>query len=98
MDGKLMRPLARGGMVLALAAGLAMVGACGPDTMAEEDKSPASSTASTTAAGEGGSKWIPQPVVPGDIPVAPESKRVDLSMPKFSDPTNVTNPLFPVSK
>ena len=41
---------------------------------------------------------IPQPPVPADIPVAPKSKRVDLSMPTFSDPTNVTNPLFPVSK
>jgi hypothetical protein len=41
---------------------------------------------------------IPQPAIPDDIPVAPESKRVDLSMPTFSDPTNVTNPLFPVAK
>lgn len=31
------------------------------------------------------------------IPVAPESERVDLAMPTFSDPTNITNPLFPVS-
>ena len=41
---------------------------------------------------------IPQPPIPADIPVAPESERVDLNMPTFSDPTNVTNPLFPVSK
>jgi hypothetical protein len=41
---------------------------------------------------------IPQPPIPADIPVAPKSARVDLSMPTFSDPTNVTNPLFPVSK
>jgi hypothetical protein len=40
---------------------------------------------------------IPQPIVPANIPVAPESERVDLAMPTFSDPTNVTNPLFPVS-
>jgi hypothetical protein len=40
---------------------------------------------------------IPQPVVPAGIPVAPESERVDLEMPTFSDPTNITNPLFPVS-
>jgi hypothetical protein len=40
---------------------------------------------------------IPQPIVPAHIPVAPESARVDLEMPTFSDPTNVTNPLFPVS-
>src|ERR671911_2334646 len=40
---------------------------------------------------------IAQPAVPAHIPVAPESERVDLTMPTFSDPTNVTNPLFPVS-
>ena len=40
---------------------------------------------------------IPQPVVEG-IPVAPESERVDLLSPTFSDPSNVTNPLFPVSR
>jgi hypothetical protein len=40
---------------------------------------------------------IVQPAV-GDLEVAPESERVDLAMPRFSDPTNVTNPLFPVSR
>jgi hypothetical protein len=40
---------------------------------------------------------IPQPAVPAHIPVAPESERVDLTMPTFSDPTNITNPLFPVA-
>ena len=40
---------------------------------------------------------ISQPPAPADIPVAPESERVDLTMPTFSDPTNITNPLFPVS-
>jgi hypothetical protein len=40
---------------------------------------------------------IPQPAVPAHIPVAPESERVDLTMPTFSDPTNITNQLFPVS-
>jgi hypothetical protein len=40
---------------------------------------------------------IPQPAVPAHIPVAPESERVDLTMPTFSDPTTITNPLFPVS-
>ena len=48
---------------------------------------------SASASGE----TISQPVVPSRIPVAPESERVDLTMPTFSDPTNVTNPLFPVS-
>ena len=42
------------------------------------------------------SSTIPQPVVE-DLPVAPESERVDLATPTFSDPTSVTNPLFPIS-
>ncbi|MGH3115653.1 MAG: hypothetical protein ACRDQ2_00770 [Gaiellales bacterium] len=42
-------------------------------------------------------KSIDQPVVK-DLRVAPASDRVDLASPAFSDPTNVTNPLFPVSK
>src|SRR5215203_3708695 len=102
MGGKRARPLARGVAALALAASLAVVGACGADPTSQKDKSPgmsekaASSTASTAA--EVGSRRIPQPVVPGDIPVASQSERVDLSMPTFSDPTNVTNLLFPVSK
>ncbi|MGH2621574.1 MAG: hypothetical protein ACRDHG_13565, partial [Anaerolineales bacterium] len=31
-----------------------------------------------------------------DLPTAPESQRVDLAPPTFSDPTAVTNPLFPI--
>ncbi len=65
----------------------------------------ASPSASASASGESGSvsasgeapRTISQPAVPSRIPVAPESERVDLTMPTFSDPTNVTNPLFPVS-
>jgi hypothetical protein len=45
-----------------------------------------------------GSAEIPQPVLLGDLPVAPEGERVDVKMPTFSDPTSVTNPLFPVSR
>ena len=30
------------------------------------------------------------------LPIEPQSKRVDLKMPFFSNPTNITNPLFPV--
>src|SRR5262245_2955084 len=51
-----------------------------------------------------GSSEIPQPT-PGQmsaanldsVPVAPDSDRVDLKTPRFSDPTKVTNPLFPIS-
>jgi len=32
------------------------------------------------------------------LPVAEQGKRVDLVAPAFSNPTNVTNPLFPISK
>lgn len=31
------------------------------------------------------------------LPLAPEGERVDIVAPTFSDPTNVTNPLFPIS-
>jgi hypothetical protein len=104
MRGKRMRPLARGMAVFVLLASAWMVQACGSDTTANNDESPAKmatearSAVSTAATGEGGSRMIPQPLVPADIPVAPQSERVDLNMPTFSDPTNVTNPLFPISK
>jgi hypothetical protein len=45
----------------------------------------------------GGSGEIPQPALK-DPRVAPESQRVDLKTPTFSNPTDVTNPLFPISK
>src|SRR5919107_409813 len=93
------RKLIGGASALALVAGLAVVGACGVDTTAAEMSSgPANATASTAATGEGGSKTIPQPVVLDDLPTAPQGKRVDLATPSFSDPTSITNPLFPVSK
>ena len=33
-----------------------------------------------------------------ELPLAPETERVDVAAPTFSDPTNVTNPLFPISE
>jgi hypothetical protein len=59
-----------------------------------------------TRDGSGGSRQatVPQPTAAqleaaylGKLPVAPESKRVDVVAPKFSDPTTITNPLFPIS-
>jgi hypothetical protein len=35
--------------------------------------------------------------LPTMLPLAPESERVDLDTPVFSDPTSVDNPLFPIS-
>ena len=52
-----------------------------------DDPVPAASEQPTT---------IPQPDLEG-LTVAPESERVDLSTPTFSNPTKVDNPLFPVS-
>lgn len=49
-------------------------------------------------AGAGTGSLIPQPVLPTRIPVAPDSQRVDPRVPRFSDPANVSNPLFPVSR
>ena len=54
-------------------------------------------TSSNAVSGGGPSETIPQPPVEG-VPVAPESERVDLNLPSFSNPTDVTNPLFPVSR
>jgi len=41
---------------------------------------------------------IPQPKLGKlkDLPVAPESQRVDIKSPTFSNPTKITHPLFPV--
>jgi hypothetical protein len=57
-------------------------------------------TGSGTSAGSGSAagSQIPQPVLPRSIPVAPDTQRVDMTVPTFSHPTDVTNPLFPVSR
>ena len=55
-----------------------------------------SSGASDGSGGEG--EAIPQPLVPPGISLAPDSARVDLTVPRFSNPTEVTNPFFPVSR
>jgi hypothetical protein len=44
-----------------------------------------------------GAQAIPQPAVPEGLEVAPDADRVDMAMPTFSRPTEITNPLFPVS-
>jgi hypothetical protein len=48
---------------------------------------------------------VPQPTADqlaaaglGTLPVAPDSRRVDLVAPPFSHPTEITNPLFPISR
>jgi hypothetical protein len=49
------------------------------------------------ATGQESGKAIPQPTVEG-LELAPESARVDLTLPKFTNSTKITNPLFPISK
>jgi hypothetical protein len=51
-----------------------------------------------------GSTDIPQPSADqlaaaglDELPIAPDADRVDLTAPRFSDPTDITNPLFPIS-
>ena len=53
---------------------------------------------SDLSSGNAPSVTIPQPQVPSGVPVAPDSERVDLMVPRFSHPTVVDNPLFPVSR
>jgi hypothetical protein len=53
-------------------------------------------TVGEEASGQG-DRRIPQPTVPGDLHVAPADDRLDTTVPTFSDPTNITNPFFPVS-
>ncbi|HJV05445.1 MAG TPA: hypothetical protein VJ868_09300 [Actinomycetota bacterium] len=55
--------------------------------------------ACTTGAGRSPQevRTIPQPPQIGDLPVAPAEQRVDLEMPTFSNPAQVTNPLHPTA-
>jgi hypothetical protein len=78
-------------MAAAIGAGLVVVllaGACTAERPQE---------ATIRASGNAAPITIPQPELLGDLQVAPPSERVDMAMPAFSDPTNITNPLFPVS-
>ena len=77
------------GVPLGLAAALAL-GACGGGGGSEGASAPGK---------------IPQPTrgqmaAAGleKLPIAPESKRLDITAPKFSNPTKITNPLFPISR
>jgi hypothetical protein len=85
MTVRLKGPFTLIGIGLAAALGIA---ACDGD-----DRSPSSQDATK----------IPQPTQAQlaaanlDIPVAPRRDRVDLTAPPLSDPTRVTNPLFPIS-
>ncbi len=53
-------------------------------------------TLSPIADAQNAAKAIPQPTVT-DLKVAPDSARLDLELPDFSNPTKITNPFFPIS-
>jgi hypothetical protein len=69
-----------------------------PATTAAATTAPTSATIATSAKPSPSAALIAQPPVPSDVPVAPDSERVDLVMPTFTNPTTITNPLFPVSR
>ena len=83
-----------GRVIAGIVAAASLLGAC----TGSPDRTAGSATSSATSPSASEPATIPQPVVPEGVPVAPESERVDLAMPTFSDPTNITNPLFPVSE
>ena len=68
--------------------------ACGEATTAGKDKSPRK----TTTAAAPSTSAVQQCGTTSGTGCAPKSERVDLARSSFSDPTNVTNPLFPVSR
>ena len=81
--------------MLLLVGSIALSGCTNPDKNAglqqiQADTQITLDSAVDTAAGEGSGEM--------SLPVAPDSERVDLYEPSFSDPTNVTNPLLPVSE
>jgi len=74
--------------VMALVAVLAV--GCGAESIAGKDKSPGTSpTATSPTTSSCGTE--------SGTGCAPKSERVDLARASFSDPTDVTNPLFPIS-
>ncbi|HEX6401131.1 MAG TPA: hypothetical protein VF108_11790, partial [Actinomycetota bacterium] len=72
-------------IVLLVAVVVVSVAACTSD-----DRPPAASPRAPV-------RTIPQPPEPPHLATAPADDRVDTGMPTFSDPTTITNPLFPVS-
>ena len=81
--------LSRSMMVLAIL-GLAAAG-CGKNST-----NPTGESARTAEGGNSGTAMPAGNDCEG-LPVAPESARVDLYQPVFSNPLSITNPLFPIS-
>jgi hypothetical protein len=80
----------RRGAASLLGVGLAaalVVGGCGGDSGSDSGSGSVPQPSRAQLAASGLAK----------LPVAPKSERVDVARPTFSDPTSVTNPLFPIS-
>lgn len=74
---------------LCVATALISAGCTGEETPPVDGDTPTDASEAASPA------TIPQPAMKGDLTLAPESERVDLEMPTFSDPTNITNPCSP---
>src|SRR5688572_15189944 len=70
-----------------------LVAGCTSSQPSPSAEASAPESASAPPSGGRETAMIPQPDT-GDLEVADESERVDLAVPTFSDPTNITNPLF----
>jgi hypothetical protein len=88
------RPVRRDLLAIVSVVAASSIGAC----TASPEATSGTATPSATSPSAPAPATIPQPAVPGDLPLAPERERVDIAMPTFSDPTTITNPLFPVSQ
>ena len=95
------RRTASGGTARVIGVGLALAllaGGCSTMTRARQATAAGVPCSDTTATD------VPQPTPAqleaaalGQLPIAPDADRVDLVAPPFSNPTDVTNPLFPIS-
>ena len=77
------------------AVALAAIGACS-DPSAPRDAGTPRDASGTGAVASKCKKAPPDSAIP--LPIAPRRARVDLAVPSFSNPTRVTNPLFPISE
>jgi hypothetical protein len=91
------RPRARRPTLARLGLGVALamvVAGCGSGGGSGENPEPGSTPATAAAA----AACVRNEQGTGCLPLAPEHRRVDLAAPVFSRPTEITNPLFPVSE
>jgi hypothetical protein len=83
---------------LAVLAAIALVAiGCRSTPPNPSDGSQPASTGSPAPSLDSEVALIPQPSPPDGIEGAPDDQRLDLQVPVFSNPTEVTNPLFPIS-